>query len=180
MEYVEKTGRIEVPKNAGIRGFLKTIESILKLTRVQSIEIDARGHVDYVYAVREGENPKELEITFESLMPLGVVRNGKVEEMPLVDPGASAGDVMGVLLDRVETDRLYPVALVTGANTRLWNWYERTAARPWTNHESFFGIPVLLDQQVEDTTLILCAAYTRRAEFIDTQRSYKVNIPEAR
>lgn len=175
-EYEEIKGVVEVPKNVGIRGFLKAIEDILKLPRVQGINIDARGKIEYRHYVREGEAHKPLEVDFSTLQPYAVIRNSKVVE--LGDPDLNAAVAVGQLFDLAAVDYLFPVALVAGANTQFWRWYETTTTIEPGSHEEFYGVPFLIDRQLEDHVVVLCAAYTRAAAMIDTQKSYKLVIPQ--
>ena len=135
-EYEEVTGTIEVPKNVGIKGFLKAIEALLALPRVQSINIDARGQVEYRHFVREGEGNGPLEVTFDSLMPYAVIRNSRVVE--LGDPDLNAAVALGQLFNMAAADHLHPVALVGGANTHLWSWYESSTTIAPTSELAFW------------------------------------------
>ncbi len=175
-EYEEVTGTVEIPKNVGVRGFLKAIEDILKLPRVQSIHIDARGKVEYRHFMREGDPLKPLEIDFATLQPYAVIRNSRVVE--LGDPDPNAAVAVGQLFDSAAADHLFPVAIVAGANTQFWRWYESTTTIDPSTHEELYGVPFVIDRQLEDHVIVLCAAYTRAAALVDTQKSYKLVIPQ--
>jgi hypothetical protein len=176
MDYKEVTETVEVPKNTGIRGFLHVVEGILKRPRVQGIEIDARGKVSYRYFARKGEENLPLSMSFDTLMPYMAIRSGTVVE--LADPSSHAPTAIGQMFDRAASDHLFPVAWVSGANTRLWDWYADTTELSPSSKEEFFGLPFLTDRAIPDETLILGAAYARGAALIDLQKSYKVVIPQ--
>lgn len=98
-DYVEVNEAVEVPRNTGIRGFMHTIESILKLPRVQRIEIDSRGKVSYTYFARREEEHAPLRMNFSTLMPYAAVRNGvSIDEIR--SPNASAALGLGSSLRR--------------------------------------------------------------------------------
>jgi hypothetical protein len=175
-EYEEVTGVVEVPRNVGVKGFLKAIEDILKLPRVQAINVDARGKVEYRHYVREGDAPKPLEIDFETLQPMSVIRNSRVVE--LGDPDLNGAVAVGQLFSMAAVDHLFPVAMVAGANTKFWSWYEASTTIELPSREELYGVPFLTDRLIEDQVLVLCAAYTRSAALIDTQKSYKLVIPQ--
>jgi hypothetical protein len=175
-EYEEVRESVDVPKNAGVQGFLKTVEGILRLPRVQEIRIDARGKVDFRYFLREGEQHKPLEMDFETLLPYSIIRNNKVVELVDVDPNAAVA--VGQLFDLAAADHLFPVAFVGGPGSLFWQWYETTTAIHLAAREELYGVPFLSDRALEDYVLVLCAAYTRSAALIDTQRSYKLVIPK--
>lgn len=81
------------------------------------------------------------------------------------------------MLDQVAKDQLTPLAFATGRMTVLWEWYRFTTGYTFEVHDRFFGLPLLTDRQLPDTALLLCAGYGRGARFIDTQVSYKVEMP---
>lgn len=175
-DYEEVHGEVEVPRNAGVRGFLKAIEDILKLPRVQDIHIDARGKVSYRHFLREGEERKALSVDFGSLMPYAVIRNSQCVE--LVDPDLNACVAAGQLFNMAAGDHLHPVALVGGANTGFWKWLEHSTGLVVPSEHEVFGVPFMRDRQLEDYVLVLCAAYARGAALVDTQKSYKLVIPQ--
>jgi hypothetical protein len=46
--------------------------------------------------------------------------------------------------------------------------------------EEIFGLPFLRDRLLEDYVLILCAGFARGAALVDTQKSYKLVIPQVK
>lgn len=175
-EYQEITGTVEIPKNVGVKGFLRALEDILKLPRVQEISIDARGKITYRHYVREGEPQRPLQVDFDTLQPYAVIRNSNVVE--LADPDLNAAVALGQLFNMAASDHLFPVAIVAGANTKLWTWYAVSTTLSLSSREELYGLPFLIDRHLEDNHVVLCAAYTRGAALIDTQKSYKFVIPE--
>lgn len=175
-KYEEIRESLEVPKNTGKQGFLRAIEEVLTLPRVQEIHIDSRGKVSYRYSLREGEQRREVKPDFESILPYAVVRNSDVRE--LVEPDANAAVAVSQLFDLASADHLFPIAFVAGPSTTFWKWYTDSTSIELLSQEEFFGLPVLSDRHVEDYIFILCAAYTRAAPLSDTQRSYKLVIPQ--
>ena len=173
-EYEEVEGDIEVPRNTGIDGFLKVIKHVLKLPRVQRVEIDARGHVTYMYHMRAGEPPPTIDMNFESVQPYGVIRNSLVRELSLTSDNAAV--TLGQLFSQASLEQLFPVALVGGMNTLLWDWYKRTTGVALPPGDTVYGLPFLSDRFVEDHVLILCAAYSRHSTLVDTQKSFKLAI----
>lgn len=176
MEYEPYNGSIEIPKGTGLDGFLRAIRELLQLPRLQGIHIDARGKVTYKHFLREGEKPRALEVDFDSLMPYAIIRNGHVEE--LTPAGNNAAVVLGQLFSRAAADHMYPVAWVSGPKTTFWKWFDASTGITSPVHEELYGLPFLADRMVEDSVLILCAAYGRRGAIGDTQRSYKILMPQ--
>jgi hypothetical protein len=177
-EYEEVEGSIEVPKNVGVTGFLKSIEAILKQSRVQSVSVDARGKVTYRRFVRGGEQAEPLSVDFETLQPHSIIRNSEVLEIPSEQENAAV--VVGRLFHRMSVDQLNPVAFVGGANTHLWQWYKGWTGIECVTHDEFFGVPFFTDRLIEDHVLILCAAYSKAAALIDTKKSYKVAMQQVK
>ena len=174
-EYEELKATVEVPPNTGIAGFLSTLEAILKMPRLQEININARGEVRYRYFLKTGEAELALNLDLETLMPAAVIRNSRLEE--LVTEQTSAPAVLGQLFDLASRDHLFPTVLVVGPNTHLWSWYTRTAGFAPVRRDELFGVPVLTERTYEDQTLVLCASYSRASALVDTHSSYKVVIP---
>lgn len=171
--------KIDVPKGAGRRGFLHTIDQILQLDRVQGINIDARGNVTYTRYVRDDSSEPDIgpKISFESLMPYASIRNGAMAELPPVSVPSRA---IAKLFQRVANERLHPIAFVTGANPTLWEWLQEAEGIETENREEFYGLPVLADRHLDDYVLILAAAFGRSAGIADVQKSFKIIMPQRR
>lgn len=184
-DYKEVTGRVQVPPNTGLEGFLSTIKQIIRRPRVQEIVIDSRGSVSFRRFVLEGEAVEgpnnNFGVDFQDLQPWYIIRNAQLEEV-LLPPNPNAAVAIGYLFEKAAADKLRPLAFATGANTSLWDWYQLTTGRALPRFivegSPFFGLPVLTDRQIPDTALLLAAGYGRDAAFVDTQKSYKVEIPQ--
>jgi hypothetical protein len=158
MGYKQQTGEVEVPKGAGVEGFLLAIRNILKLPRVQEVHIDSRGKVTYAHFVPDDVEPALLSIEFETVMPYAVVRSGHVVEVtrPSIENPAVT---IGCLLHGAALDHLAPVAWVTGAKPALWAWYHGgTGTGENIRGDDFFGLPVLRDPKFEDNSLLTLVA----------------------
>lgn len=166
-------GTVQVPKNTGIPGFLHTIQEILKLPRVQSITIDAKGRVAYRRLVVNGERAS-IDVTFDRVEPYALVRNGPLDEV--TSSTANAAVTLASMLDMSCNDGLYPTAFVVGANTTLWDWYVKSTGFEVYSREFLCGLPIYQDRHVPDTALILCAAGNKGASLADTQKSYKLEM----
>jgi hypothetical protein len=175
--YQEVKKSVGVPKGTGIRGFLAAIEEILKLPRLQNIEVNAKGVVTYRHFVREGEAEKPLDIDFDSLTPYAAIRNNELTE--LTDLPENPAEALGCMLDHAAADHMHPVAFVGGANTSFWSWYKRSTGQAFTSRETLFGLPFLTDRHIDDAALVLCSAFGQTTALIDTVRSYKLSIPPA-
>lgn len=175
-EYEEVKESVEVPKNVGLPGFMAAIAGILKLPRVQEINIDARGKIAYRFFRRPEEEKHALAVDFESLMPYAIIRNGKVVE--LAEPDENAAVALAQLLIQASIDHLFPVAFVGGAKTGVWRWLEVSTALHCPVRDELLGVPFYFDRNVEDHCLMLCAGYARGGSIADTQKSYKLVVPD--
>ena len=174
-EYREVSASVEVPRNTGVDGLLYTIREILKRPRVQTVTIDARGTVTYKRFAREDEEDKNIGLSFEGLSPADILRNGDVQEVPLLF-GLNAAVAMGKLFDMAGQDQLHPTTLVSGAASIFWVWYRKTTGLALKPSDEIYGLPFLRDRGVPDTALILCAAYGRDAALVDTKKAYKIEM----
>jgi hypothetical protein len=178
-DYKEITGTIAVPPNTGRAGFLRAIDAVLKKSRVQNVEIDARGRVKFRRFVLNGEEDDKQNnfgVDFEDLQPFYVVRNARVQEL-ILPADLPAPVVLGIMFEKVAHDQLAPLAVVVGAQTTLWDWYRFTTGHTLQERETIFGFPIYNDRHIPDTALLLCAGYGKDAAFVDTQVSYKVEMP---
>lgn len=178
-DFKEVEGTITVPPNTGRAGFLRAIEAILRKPRVQSVEIDSRGYVKFRRWVLNGEDASKennFGVDFKDLQPFHIVRNARVQE--LVPPeDLPAPVVLGLMFEKSARDQMHPLAFVTGPQTTLWEWYRFTTGHDMQERLTLFGLPLKHDRHIPDTALLLCAGYGKDAKFIDTQVSYKVEIP---
>jgi hypothetical protein len=178
-EYREVTGTIEVPANTGLEGFVKTIRELLRRPRLQEINIDARGKVTFRRFAKNGEEHEQgnnFGVDLSDLQPWHVIRNAEIKEcLPPQDLPAAV--IVGIMFDQVAKDRLIPLVFATGRMTVFWDWYQFTTGYTFETRDRLFGLPVLTDRQLPDTALLLCAGFGRDAKFIDTQVSYKVEMP---
>jgi hypothetical protein len=172
-EYQEIEDSLDIPKNTGIEGFLRTIKEILQLSRVQSININAKGRVSWRRFVLDGEQGV-VGADFADLEPWGIIRNGDVTELPIVSTNAAL--VLAFMLDRAALEKLHPIAFVTGAETVFWDWYSDSTGQDLMAKDQVYGLPVYTDRHAPDTALILCIGYSRDAALIDTQKSYKIEM----
>lgn len=177
-DYKLHTETIEVPKGAGRQGFLRVIDQILQLGRVQSVNLDVRGGITYTrYILVEDDLPDiGPKISFESLMPWACVRNGEVAEISV--SLSYPAKAITRMFEKVSAERLYPIAFVTGANTTLWEWLRSEEGMDFGNREEFFGLPVLADRHVDDYVLLLASAFGRGANITEVQKSFKIVMPQ--
>ena len=170
----EKT--VEVPTNTGVEGFVRTIRTILKMPRVQSIHIDSRGRINFKYVALEtdDEDGGGFKIDFDNLEPYYLIRQAAVDEL---SPEASnAAVVLTMMLDRAALENLYPIAFVTSPNSILSEWYALSTGYKLSASGKLCGLPVLTDRHAPDTALLLCLGYTREASMADVQKSYKIEM----
>ena len=173
----EQIDVVEVPRNTGMDGFLRTVRTLLSKPKVQEINIDARGKIRCKRYVREDEEDvRNAGIDFEDLSPAAVVRNTQVEEVPILE-GASSAVVLGALFDTVSAAQLTPVAFVTGAGTSLWDWYKTTTGTPLRSKTTLHGLPLYTDRNIPDTALLLTAAYGKNAALVDARNTFKIEMP---
>jgi hypothetical protein len=171
-DYRKEEYSLEIPKNAGIVGFMRTLEGIIKLPRVQSIIVDARGKVSWSRFVMEGESAP-LGVDFEDLEPWAIIRNRTVVELPVHT--ANAALALGVMMDRVAIEGLRPIAFVSGADTIFRDWFKETTGYS-PQSDTVMGLPFYLDRNLPDSALILCAAYTPGAALSDIHKAYKIEM----
>lgn len=172
-DYEEEHDQMEVPRAVGIAGYLKVIQGLLELPRVQEIVVKA-GVVSWRRFRKPDEPHRELGVDLDTLLPSSVIRSRSVIELqPVVE---SAAVTVAQMFAQVHMDGFNPVSFVGGQASNFFSWHARTTGVMLAKTE-MYGLPFLLDNQIPDEALILCAAYGRRAALVDTVQSYKVTIP---
>lgn len=174
-EYKEIEKTVEVPPGTRIDGYLETLRSILKKSRVQQIILRTNGKVSYRRYVSEDEPEEELQIDFSTLMPYHIIRNGLLQEIPT--NGTSGGvAIISRLFGAAREDGLKPIAWVANPESIFWQWHG-AATGVVMGKDDAYGLPMHVDADIPKDVLILCAAFSRDARLIDTRKSYKVHIP---
>ncbi len=176
-QLVEKSGRVEVPKGAGVEGFVRAMRAILRLPRVQSVHINNKGEMEFVRLARPDEEPQSLSVDFESVMPYSIIRNNQLRELAV--PQDNAAVALVSLFRQVTLDRLFPISFVGSPASSVWSWFRASNGMEIPETDELFGFPFLVDTQVENEVLMLCTAPTRSAALIDTSRTYKISMPRS-
>ena len=171
MDYVERTDEVDVPKNTGVPGLNKLLtEMLTEIPRIKEITIKSNGKVRYTWYAPVGAPEKILQIQFESLMPYAVIRNAAVAEVTPRYPYMR----LSALFMACEKDHLYPICFVAGTDSLLQKWLVSAFGLEYEHMESIYGYPLLLDKDVPDDVLILCASFGRTNQLADTYCCYKV------
>lgn len=173
--YIQYDETIEVPPGTGVEGFMRSVREVLRLPNVNNITINSKGKIDYTFYMRDGEEKRVATVNFDTLMPMAIVRNARVQEVVNRDDSATVAILQ--MFRAASLDHLAPIAFITGANSLLWPWYEFTTPLLAERRDELFGLPVHLDRQCPDETLLLAAAFTPRAELIDMHKAYKIDLP---
>jgi hypothetical protein len=172
MDYVERSGHVVVPKNAGIKGLLKTVEAILsEIPSIQTITIGADGRVWYSWFAPEGAADKTgLEVDFTDVLPYAVIRNTRVVEVASKEPGAQF--LLLEMFTKASLEQRFPICFVAGTDSCLWRWL---GMQPGV---SLFGCFIYYDAEVPDDVLILCTSYARTTSITDTDCAFKITMLE--
>lgn len=171
----ETTAQVQVPRGTGIEGFLATMRKILRLPRVQWLQVDTRGTVRYSRVVREDEEAVPLEVDFDSLLPSTIIRGSEVQEL---EESSSASVAVCHMLDAATKETLFPIAFVTNPQTTLWAWFQSAGLLLSHQHGHLCGFPVHYDDAIPEYVLILCTGYHSAAGLPDTRKCFKVVMPE--
>lgn len=172
---VEHTERIEIPRGAQVEGYVKVLRDVFKLSLVKRLVFEP-GRAEYMRLMKPDEEFAPLKVDFETVMPHTVIRNGEVHELEI--PHDNAALAIAMLFRRATLDRLVPVAFVGSGRSVIWDWHQRTTDIDLPATDELYGLPFLDDPHIEDATLFLCVSTERGAAMIDTQRSYKILMPE--
>jgi hypothetical protein len=174
---IEQTSTIEVPRGAGLEGCIKALRDIWRLSLVRRIVFE-KGRIEYVRSVQPDDPFVPLKVDFDTVMPHTIIRNGEVRELEV--PAENTAYAIAHMFRRASLDRLVPVAFVGSSQSVIWEWHHRTTGIELPVTTELYGFPFLDDPHIEDATLFLCTSTERDAALIDTQRSYKILMPERR
>ena len=173
----EKTKTVEIPPNTGIDGFIHVVREVVKQPRVQKVIIDKMGRVTYTQLMKKDTKDEEinLNVSFDHLQPYHVIRNARTQELSYpATLGASA--VIGAMFDAVATSGFTPIAFVVNPTTILWSWIYFRDELTLNNRDNLFGYPLLVDKDIPEAALVLCAGVDRTTALIDTKISIKVAL----
>lgn len=176
MEIREVTETVKVPKGTGVDGFMRTLRRLLELPRLQRIEVDARGEVQVRYFSPDGVPAGEkLGLDFSSLMPISVMRNSEMEEVPEDSHAATA---VARLFKCAARDLLTPIAFAGNPKSQFWEWHHESTSLPLAQEGDVYGIPFLKDAAIPPFVIVLFAGFGKGAALIDTVKTYKLAIPQ--
>jgi hypothetical protein len=176
IEYKELTQSVDVPAHSGVEGFLSAIRQVLRQPRVTRVEIDGNGKVSYTRFVRAEEPRKNVDFDFDSVSPGALVRNIEMQELDLFELKDNAAVCMAAMFFAADRDHMFPVGIVTGANTVFPDWHRRTTGVQLLS-DNAYGLPVYRDRFIPDETLLLVTAFSRDASLVDARKSYKTAMP---
>jgi hypothetical protein len=164
---------IPIERHWGRSGFLKVVDSIMKLGFVQEIRVTTTK-IFYSRMMKPGEELVPLKFDFDELNPYAIIRNNAVQELLVekLDPFS----VLFHMFDRVSMDRLYPIAFATGGDTNLWSWLKPADRVTVLDQEMLFGIPIFRDRGIDDQALFLCSGPSRDGSLADTLKSLKIHM----
>jgi hypothetical protein len=176
MEFVQKTSSIRVPKSTGIKGLLDCISALIsEVPRVSRILIESNGEVTYTWPCPVDGESKPFDLSFEDSMPYAVIRNTRMVDVGGKDPA----DSLAALFAACHKDRLYPICIVTGTDTKLWSWLSRAVfGQRLDPSDTLYGYMILADREVPDDSLLLCAGYARSQSIADTHVCYKISMED--
>jgi len=175
-EFQEQSDTIEVPRGTGIDGFVAVIRGLLKLPRVQYINIDGNGRVRYARVVRKGEAVRPADLDFSSLYPSTIIRNAQLKELPEERVAAFA---IAKMFQAASYEKLYPISFVTNPKTTLWQWHDDTTGINIAHSEdSLYGVPLLFDENIPAYVLVLCTGYMPGSPMSETRKSFKITMPQ--
>lgn len=180
--YQEKSSSVTVPKNTGIDGFLRTLKTILSLPRVQTINIDAKGKVNYTRYVRDGEPESPVNVDYAGLDPWSIIRNGQLDELQYMEL-EPAPSVIAAMFNHVAREGLVPIAFATGADTHFWRWHHRTSRVDLARTSVVYGLPIYTDRQMPDHSLVLCSGFVKGSlidchRFLNTAMGVEFEAPD--
>lgn len=174
IEYKEHNEKLDIPRGAGVEGFIAAIRRILQLPRVQKLTATAAGKVHYTRLVRPDEPLHPVGVDFESLLPSSIMRNGNVKELPEI--GNAAYGICSLFKEAAQ-EHVVPVAFASGAASGVLAWHEDTTGIPYGDDGTLYGLPLLVDEGLPKEALFLCCGYSKAAALVDVRQTYRITLP---
>lgn len=176
MEYHPVRKSIDVPRGAGVDGFILAIEKILTKRNIKNINISANGKINYERMICEGEPEEDFEVDFTTVTPWAVLRNTNLVEVKLISDNAAVS--IAQLFQEMARDLLNPIGFAISQSSTFRKWHTRTTSLV-LDTDQLYGLPILYDPLIPQDVLVLCAGFGRQARLVDTKKAYKLTIPEA-
>lgn len=175
-EYQEVSDTVEVPRGTGIDGFIAALRAILKLPRVQYVNIDNNGRVRFARVVRKGEQATPFAIDLSHLQPAAIIRQLQLKELQ-EEPNAAYA--IAKMFQNISFQKVYPVAFVTNPKTTLWEWHSRTTGIDISHVDDvLYGVPLLFDENIPEYVLVLCASFSPSGSMSDSRVGVKITMPQ--
>lgn len=172
MKYEKVAKTIEVPKGAGVDGFIVALRAILKIPKMQEIKISRDGSVAYSYYKKEGVPESPLKLDFESVTPAAIVRNVPMQELGIA-PEDAAPAVVCQMFYSAYLQQLVPTYFVLSTASLFWKWHQKHGVDMGVGCEFAYGLPIVVDTYIPEEAVILCMSYTSGGTLIDTVRTMK-------
>lgn len=148
---------------------LKTISLILKNANVVRINVDAgTGMVDF-WRYPSGEESEDIDVKnpFRARLKEVAMEEYAPEE------GLTSHQQLFEMCEMLEDAGCYPVFILTGrtlSNLRKWIPFPRKSKR-------IAGIPIILEPDQMEDTLLVCGSSVRDAEPVDVSYVVKMTLP---
>jgi hypothetical protein len=143
----------EVPMPGGLGEILDAIKAVLRLGRVQSLELQMDKPIRYTRLVKESEATQDRVVKETGAMQLGeVARNVTMEEYSGTKKAPT--EIFFDLLLAMTSRRLHLSFIGVGANTRMFSWMGLDSIA-YGGIERIGGARLVRDGSIPDDNLIL-------------------------
>ena len=175
-DYVEREHVVNVPRAAGVEGYVIAVREVLTaLPRVAGMQMDDKGVIRVRYWEHAGEDSSSsFQIDFSSAQPYYIIRNSNVIDMGYCED-ENPLTCLARMFCSADAAHMRCISVVVGSNLVFNTWCKRSGV---TFSDSVFGIPLMVDKDVEEDVVVLCCGYGPTARMNDVKRSYKLTFPK--
>jgi len=174
-----KNNEISVPAGTGVGGFLASIRRVLELPGLQEIHVNRRGVVSYSRYAQDDEKFEGEDFfkpSLDGLLPSHLIRHIPLTELDVEDKTASTS--LGFMLFHVAIAGLIPNFFAISPNSTIWDWHKTsTGMDVGLFREVLYGVPVLIDQDIPNESIVLFAGEVATKVLVESTRAYKITAP---
>lgn len=177
-QFNELSEEVELPRSYGMTNLLGLLKEIFNLPRTTEVLVSLKGGkltVAYKRFVLPDEPERPLKVDLKSLSPYNVLRGNPIRALSHNERAPLA---LAQAFELVGRDGLWPIGFVIGQKSALFEWCKETGPLECDElSESFFGLPLFRDEELEPHILLLAASYHRGGALADTARCYQLSMP---
>lgn len=166
-----ETRKYEIPTPPTLNGLLRGVQNILRMPRVQRVEIEL-GKVRWERVVVPGEPVEETPLEGEEFDPATLLKACVLTELPSYETPEVA---FFRVFSAIDSIGLVPGGVVVPPGPSVWAWLRRPAPAPAAGVRYLLGLPIIDAPALPDEALFVFASSLPALSL--SRASHAIRIP---